>query len=529
MTEIRVAKSPYVVGIDLGTSNSAITVFIKGQAEIIPIDGSKTLPSVFGVRNGEILVGRQARNRLMIDPENTVVSIKREIGSNWKKQFEGLPNKEYTPTDISAEILSKLVSGAVEAGTVDLRGHPCYTVICIPANFNDAQKVATIEAAKLANLEVLYLLEEPVAAAIAYGLEKERDQTILVYDLGGGTFDVSILQIDSTKGEREFRILAKEGIHKLGGDDFDLKIMEMAAEKLAQVSGIELLNLEKDQGINKKSLRQAQQKLKDAAETAKWELSEAQTARLDIPNLIKDESGNVHNLEMEITRAEFNESIREQIAQSKEAVERALASVKRQEGEPFTIEDIDRIILVGGSTRIPLVKEMLTQMFGKEPYSDTDPDTAIARGAAIFAATLNVPSSDLESLDPNDKPDGEFKIFNIVTHFLGIEVTGGKFSCLINKGLEISPDAPLVHSENYTTHRDNMSELSIRVYQSDREVDFIRQEEGVECIGEFFISILPKPAGEEKIEITFAINQQNLLKVTATSSSSAGELEIQRS
>ncbi|NEP79812.1 MAG: Hsp70 family protein, partial [Okeania sp. SIO3B3] len=183
-TELLVKKSPYIIGIDLGTSNSAIAVFIKGQAEIMPIEGSKTFPSVLAMRNGEFVVGRQARARQMIDPENTVSSIKREIGGSWTKEFNDKPGKVYTPTDISAEILSQLVFKAEQAGTVELQGTPYYAVICIPANFNDTQKTATIEAGKLAFLDVLYLLEEPVAAAIAYAMEKERDQTILVYDLG---------------------------------------------------------------------------------------------------------------------------------------------------------------------------------------------------------------------------------------------------------------------------------------------------------------------------------------------------------
>lgn len=521
-TEIIVKKSPYIMGIDLGTSNSAISVFIKGQAEIIPIDGSKTFPSVFGVRNGEIIIGKQARNRLTLDPDNTVSSIKRELGGSWKREFKDLPDKVYTPTDISAEILSKLVSGATEAGTVDLKGTPSYAAICIPANFNDTQKTATIEAGKLANLEVLYLLEEPVAAAIAYGLEKERDQTVLVYDLGGGTFDVSILQIDSSQSESaKFKILAKEGIPKLGGDDFDYKIMEIAARKLKEESTIDLLDLTKDQGINKKSLRQAQQKLKDLAETAKCELSEAQTAQISIPNLIKDESGNVHNLAMDITRSEFNDAIRRLIEQSKEAVDKALASAK------LSIEEIDRIILVGGSTRVPLVREMLTEMFGKEPYSDTDPDTVVARGAAIFASTLNVPDPDTEG---QEKPEKIIEKQDKVTHFLGIETIGGRFSHLIEKGNDIPPDTSLVYSKEFTTPRDNMTELVIRVYQSDKAAEFIRKEEGVECIGEFFLTKIPaKPRGEERIRVTFEIDQQNLLKVKATSSSSSDELEIKRS
>lgn len=521
-------NSPYILGIDLGTSNSAIAIFMKGRPEIIPIDGEKMCPSVVSVgKDGEMLVGRTARKRLMLDPDNAVASIKREMGGSWKKEFSRLSGKEYTPVDISAEILTKLVSSTAEAETIDLRGTPRHAVICIPANFNDAQKTATIEAARLANLDVLHLLEEPVAAAIAYGMEKERDQTILVYDLGGGTFDVSILNVDSTKGDSsKFEILAKEGVPKLGGDDFDYKIMEMAVAKLKEETGLDILDLKKDQGIKTTQLREAQQKLKEAAETAKCELSEAKTTRISLPNLIKDESGNLHSLDIEITREQFNEAIQELIMQSKEAVEKALASAK------LTIDDISRIILIGGSTRAPLVGEMLTNMFGKEPFKDTDPDTAVARGAAIFGATLGVPTDQLdrtEATRPEDKPKGSITIINIVTHFLGMEIKGGKFSCLLEKGKEISPDAPLAISKEYTTQRDDMTELMVRVYQSDRPTEFVGTE-GVECIGEFFLTGIPaKPQGQERIAVSFEIDQQNLLKVKATSSSSSGELEIKRS
>jgi molecular chaperone DnaK len=389
---IVVKNSPYILGIDLGTSNSAIAVYEKGEAKILPVNGDKTCPSVVNMReNGEIIVGRQARSRLMIDPDNTVASIKREIGSAWTKEFTGAPGKTYTPTDISAEILSKLVSGAEGGGVVDLRGTPRFAVICIPANFDDAQKTATREAGILANLEVLELLEEPVAAAIAYAMDRDRDQTILVYDLGGGTFDVSILQVKSAGGEpAKFDVLAKEGVRKLGGDDFDYALMEIANAQFTSDSGVDILDLKKDQGISAKLLREAQQKLKDATETAKRELTETLNAQITIPNLIKDEAGNVHNLDMEITRDNFNDAVRPLIEQSREAIERALGAAK------LGIDDISRIILVGGSTRVPLVKQMLGDMFGKEPYSDTDPDTAVARGAAIYGATLGVPTDQVE-------------------------------------------------------------------------------------------------------------------------------------
>ena len=513
-------NSPYIVGIDLGTSNSAIAVYVKEKAEIIPIEGRKTLPSVVSIIDKEtILVGQPARSRLFLDPDNTVTSVKREMGNgNWKKEFKNLPGKEYTPTDISTEILSKLVASAQQSSMEILRGTPRYAIICIPANFDDSQKQATIEAGKLANLEVIQLIEEPVAAAIAYALEKERDQTILVYDLGGGTFDVSILKVDSTQENiSNFKILSKEGVSKLGGDDFDYKIMEIAAQKFKEQSGIDILDIKKDQGISVKALRETQQKLKDKAETAKCELSEAQAAQISIPNLIKDESGNIYNLEIAITRSEFNEAIRPLLLQSIEATKKALLSAK------LTSEDVSRIILVGGSTRVPLVREILFDIFKKEPYGDIDPDTVVAQGAASFAATFELP-------EIKPQLDHKLVIDNIVTHFLGIESQGGKFSCLIEKDLSIPTDKPLEISKEYTTQRDNQTNLRINVYQSNEHTEFVKTE-GVKLIGEFHVSRIPsKPKGQEKIIINFALDQQNLLKVTAksTTSTAGGELEINR-
>jgi len=525
---IVVKNSPYILGIDLGTSNSALAVFAGGKADILSVDGNKTCPSVVSVRdNGDIMVGRQAKNRMMIDPDNTVASIKREMGTDWQKEFKGCPGKKYTPTDISAEILSKIVASVQQAGTVDLRGTPKYAVICIPANFNDAQKTATKEAAALANLEVLYLLEEPVAAAIAYAMDRERDQTILVYDLGGGTFDVSILQVDSSGGgPAEFKVLAKAGVAKLGGDDFDFVIMEILASKFATDAGIDLMDLKKECGISKKLLREAQQKLKEAAEQAKCELTESQITQVTIPNLIKDDSGKVHSLDMEISREAFENAIKHLVLQSKEAIQRALDEAK------LDIEDLSRILLVGGSTRVPLVKTMLTEMFGREPYSDTDPDVVVARGAAIFGAALGVPADKIdetEEMRPEDQPDNEIKVNNIVTHYLGVEISGGKFSCLVDKGLEIPADAPLEASKDYGTSRDNMTEMNIRVYQSEQPAEYVATE-GVQCIGEFFLTGIPaKPKGQERVTVKFAIDQQNLLKIEAVSSNSSGALDIQRS
>lgn len=526
MNSIVEKSSSYVLGIDLGTTNCAVGIYKNGNTETININGSKTMPSVMSVlKDGDILVGSQAKARSLIAPESTVSSIKRHMATDWEKEFEEIPGKVFTPVDVSAEILMKLIDGVQQNETINLNGTPKYAVVCVPANFNDAQKKATQMAAELASLESLALLEEPIAAAYAYAIEKERVQTVLVYDLGGGTFDVSILQVDSTgDANKHFKVLAKEGVQRLGGDDFDQRIMQRVADKFAQMSNIDIFDLDKDQGINTKKLREAQQRLLEAVIAAKHELSEANITTIDIPNFIQDEAGQQHHIDnFEITRDQINADIQDLILQTKDSVEKALSTAK------LDIEDIDRIILVGGSTKIPLVREFLQDMFGKEPYSDTDPDTAIARGAAIFGATMMLPDPNLER-PKEDTPDFVIDIDNIVTHNLGIEVVGGKFSCLIPKNTEIpAEEGPVTVSKEYTTPQDNVTELAIIVFQSSEDVQYVSAD-AAKCIGEFFLEgIPPKPKGEEIITVEFQIDSQNLLKVRASSSSSSGELEIRES
>lgn len=524
-------NSPYIVGIDLGTSNSTAAIFVKGRADVIPLDGKPVLPSVVHMRDtGEILVGFPAKNQLLIDPENTVASVKREMGNpDYKKEFKGQPGKSYTPTDLSGEILSKIRSAVEHSPDIDLRGSLKYAVICIPANFDDVKKQATLEAGRLAGLEVLRLLEEPVAAAIAYAFDAKRDQKILVFDLGGGTFDVSILNVDSTENEQsQFQLLAKEGIPELGGDDFDQKIMNIVANEFKIKSGIDLFDLKKDQGINRRTLRQALQKLKEAAESAKIELSEAVTSEILLPNFLKDESGTVHNIEMQISREQFDNEIRDLLLSTKSTMVTALENAK------LTIDDISRIILVGGSTRVPLVKEIVGEMFGKEPYCDLDPSTAVARGAAIMGAAMGVPSEgvgDTSEVREEDVPDAIPTIFDIVTHYLGIQIAGQKFDKILDKGSKIPVDSSLVQEKVYTTQYDDARDIRIVVYQSDNEPQFVT-DEGCVCIGEFFLTgIPPMKKGKPKITVKFEINQQNLLTVRANSLDDSGisnSLEINR-
>jgi molecular chaperone DnaK len=525
MNDIVEKSSSYVLGIDLGTTNCAAGIYKAGNTEVINLNGGKTMPSVMSVlKNGEILVGSQAKSRSLIAPDNTVSSIKRHIATDWTKEFEEIPGKVFTPVEVSAEILLKLIDAVQQNEAFDLGGTPKYAVICVPANFNDAQKKATQTAGELANLEILTLLEEPIAAAYAYAMEKERVQTVLVYDLGGGTFDVSILEVDSSgDANKQFKVLAKEGIHNLGGDDFDQSIMKRVAAEFAQASNIDILDENKDQGISKKIIREAQQKLLEAVVAAKHELSEATQTSIDIPNFIQDESGQPHHIDnLEIAREQINEEIRGLILQTKDSVEKALSTAK------LGIEDIDRIILVGGSSKIPLVKEMLHEMFGKEPYSDTDPDTAIARGAAILGATMMLPDPELDR-PKEDTPEFVIDIDNIVTHNLGIEVVGGKFSCLVPKGTEIPAEEPVIVAKDYTTPYDDVTELAILVFQSSEDVEYVSSD-SAKCIGEFFLQGIPaKPRGEETINVEFKIDSQNLLTVRASSSSSTGELEIRES
>ncbi len=404
----------------------------------------------------------------------------------------------------------------------DWRGTLRYAVICIPANFTNPQREATKEAARLANLEVLYLLDEPVAASIFYCSERNRDQTILVYDLGGGTFDVSILQVKSKVEESAaYHVLAKEGVPQLGGDDFDWEIMKIAAAQLLASSQIDILDVKKDQGVSLRKLREAQQKLKEQAEAAKIELSVVSQASINIPDIITDESGTSYNLDMVLTLEQFNDAIRPLVLKSKDAVETALQSAK------LGIDQIDRIVLVGGSTHVPLVKTMLKELFGVEPYADLDPDTVVARGAAIKGATLYelVEKDTTAAVDEDDVPQLQVSGIEIVSHHLGIELAGGRFSCLLEKNTEIPVDAPLSVSKDFTTQRDGMDMIRVSVFQADHEVQFVT-EEGVTFVDEFDLPVTPRRRGEESVTVTFTITRENVLQVNAKSSTTGEEIGI---
>ncbi len=507
--------SPYVLGIDLGTSTSIVSVYRKGKPQVIDVFGEEVTPSVVNYRgDGDPLIGVQAKRRALIDPDNTVVSIKRHMGDpDYKREIN---EKAISPEEVSAQILEHLKNGAQEHE--DLLGTIRHAVITIPANFNNNQRGATMKAAELAGLHALRLVEEPVAAAIAYGFGYERDQTILVYDLGGGTFDVCILKVDtSDESKPSFQVLGKAGVPQLGGDDFDAVVMKMLAQSIIDEGGPDILDDKKDQGISKKKIRNAQQILKEEAERVKVELSEAESASVDYPNLVKNENGQEFHLSTTITREQFNEAIKPLVEQSGECIKQALAEAKSE------IDDVDRIILVGGSTRTPVIRHMITEMFGKEPYGDINPATAVSMGAAILGATYEL---------PGDKPDEdkiaeEIGTANTTSHYLGIETVGQKFNKVLDKNVEI----PCENKKLYATHMDNQPEIRVSVFQFPVETDHIDLSiAGSACLGEFHLGPLdPAPKGKLQVEVGFSIDENGLLKVSANSIGNEGlskELEV---
>ncbi|MCA8995642.1 MAG: Hsp70 family protein, partial [Planctomycetaceae bacterium] len=444
--------SPYVIGIDLGTSTSTASVYRRGRPQVLPVGGQTSTPSVVNYREGdEPLIGLQAKRRALIDPDNTVVSIKRHMGDpDYSREIHEQPVR---PEEVSAQILEYLKNGVQDSG--DLGGTVHYAVITIPANFNNNQREATKEAGRLAGLEVLRLVEEPVAAAVAYGFGHDRDQTILVYDLGGGTFDVCVLKVEvSSDGDSpaSFSVLGKAGIPQLGGDDFDEALMKVLAQKIVDDGGPDVLDVKKDQGISKKKLRTAQQILKEKAEEAKIELSDAESAFVDVPGLVKNESGTEFHVSTEITREQFNEAIRPLVDQTRECINQALQEANTP------LDEVDRIILVGNSTRAPIIRELVTDMFDMEPYGDIDPGTAVSLGAAVLGATFDLPG---EKPDEDKVDNSQVAETNKTSHYLGIETMGQKFSELLAKGIEI----PCENEKTYATTQDNQPEIRITIFQ----------------------------------------------------------------
>ncbi|HOS69692.1 MAG TPA: molecular chaperone DnaK [Bacillota bacterium] len=467
-----------VIGIDLGTTNSCVAVMEGGEPVVIPnAEGGRTTPSVVGFsKTGERLVGQVAKRQAVTNPERTVISIKREMGTNFKVNID---DKSYTPQEISAMILTKLKQDA----EAYLGEKVTQAVITVPAYFSDSQRQATKDAGKIAGLEVLRIINEPTAASLAYGLDKEENQKILVYDLGGGTFDVSILEL----GDGVFEVLATNGNNRLGGDDFDQRVINYLADEFKKDSGIDLRND-----------RMAMQRLKEAAEKAKIELSGVLQTNINLPFITADASGPKH-LDVTLTRAKFDELTHDLVEMTMEPARKALADAG------LTADKLSKVILVGGSIRIPAVQEAVKKLTGKEPYKGINPDECVAIGAAIQAAVLTGEVKDVLLLD-------------VTPLSLGIETLGGVFTKLIERNTTI----PTKKSQIFSTAADGQSSVEIHVLQGEREMAAYNK-----TLGRFQLSgIPPAPRGVPQIEVTFDIDANGIVHVSAKDLGTGNEQKV---
>ena len=459
-----------ILGIDLGTTNSCVAVMEGGEAVVIPnAEGSRTTPSVVGFsKKGEKLVGQVAKRQAISNPENTVYSIKRHMGeANYKVTLNG---KAYTPQEISAMILQKLKTDAEAYLGETLK----QAVITVPAYFNDSQRQATKDAGAIAGLEVLRIINEPTAAALAYGLDKgDVDQKILVYDLGGGTFDVSILEL----GGGVFEVKSTSGDTRLGGDDFDQRIMNYL-----------LAEFKKSEGIDLSKDRAVLQRLKDAAEKAKIELSGVASTNINLPFLTVNTDGEPKHMDIDLTRAQFQKMTEDLLEKTLVSMRRALSDAK------LTPNDLDKVILVGGATRMPAVVELVENFTGKKPYKNINPDEAVAIGAAIQAGVLGGEVKDVLLLDVNPLT-------------LGIETLGGIATPLIQRNTTI----PTKKSQIFSTAADNQPSVEIHVLQGERGIASENK-----TLGRFTLDgIPPAPRGIPQIEVTFDIDANGILHVSA--------------
>lgn len=454
-----------IIGIDLGTTNSCVAVMEGGEPVVIPNpEGARTTPSAVAFKNGERQVGEVAKRQAVTNP-NTILSIKRHMGSDYKVEVEG---KKYTPQEISAIILQKLKSDAEQylGETVDK------AVITVPAYFNDAQRQATKDAGKISGLEVLRIINEPTAASLAYGLDKGEDQTILVFDLGGGTFDVSILEL----GDGIFEVKATAGNNQLGGDDFDERIIKFLIGEFKKETGIDL-----------SGDKMALQRLKDASEKAKKELSGVSQTQISLPFISADATGPKH-LETTLTRAKFDELTAELVEDTMGPVRQALSDAD------MTMDDISKIVLVGGSTRIPAVQAAIKNLTGKEPSKGVNPDEVVAVGAAIQGGVLTGDVKDVVLLD-------------VTPLSLGIETMGGVFTKLIERNTTI----PTSKSQVFSTAADNQTAVDIHVLQGERQMAADNK-----TLGRFQLTdIPPAPRGVPQIEVTFEIDANGIVNVKA--------------
>ena len=466
-----------VIGIDLGTTNSVVAVVEGGEPVVIPsAEGDRTIPSVVAFsKTGELMVGQVAKRQAVTNPDGTVLSIKRRMGTDYRVTIGG---KEYTPQQISAMILGKLRDQA----EAYLGEKVTKAVITVPAYFTDAQRQATKDAGTIAGLEVLRIINEPTAAALAYGLDKKSDQTILVFDLGGGTFDVSILEV----GDGVFEVKATSGNNRLGGDDFDRRLMEYVAAEFKKEHGIDLLQD-----------RMATQRLKEAAEKAKIELSGLQATNINLPFISAGPSGPLH-LDMLITRAKFNELTKDLVEATMGPTHRALADAGL---EP---KDIDEIILVGGSTRIPAVQEAIRSILGKEPNKGVNPDECVAIGAAIQAGVLAGEVKDIVLVD-------------VIPLSLGIETLGGVMTTLIERNTAI----PTSKKRVFTTAADGQTAVDIHVLQGERAM----AADNV-TLGRFQLTGIPPAPGVPQIEVSFDVDRNGIVNVSAKDLGTGKEQKI---